>query len=96
LYGLGFVFGFAAALTGQIDLTARWLLLAYGLIGLLIVVNLTFERWTRRVEKASIEQDAAARLGEIVKSRTALYAVSSMIVLTVLIVFVMVTKPSLG
>jgi hypothetical protein len=51
-YGLGLLFGFLAALNGQLDLTASWLIAAYVLVGILIVFNLWFERWTRRVEDA--------------------------------------------
>jgi uncharacterized membrane protein len=95
LYGLGIVFGFAAALTGQLDLTSGWLLLAYGLVGLLIVANLTFERWTRRVEDAADRSDAGAELlADVTRSAGARYLVASMILITVAIVYVMVTKPS--
>lgn len=94
-YGLGVLFGVTAALNGAIDLTAGWLLLAYGLIVLLIVTNLTFERWTRRIDAAADVGDDRS-LTDVVKSRSALVAVTAMTLFSVLIVFVMVTKPSIG
>jgi hypothetical protein len=98
LYGLGIVFGIAAALSGQIDLTSGWLLLAYGLVGLLGAINITFERWTRSVEAASRgpASDDGSRLAELTSSARARLTVTAMILVTVAIVYVMVTKPSLG
>src|SRR5579859_172099 len=52
-YGLGIVFGVLAALTGAIDLTARWLLTAYVLVVLLGVNGLLAERWIGQVERAA-------------------------------------------
>jgi hypothetical protein len=98
LYALGILFGIAAALSGQIDLTTGWLLLAYGLIALLGVSNVTFERWTRSVEAASRGpgSDEGGRLAGLTSSARARLTVTAMIVLTVAIVYVMVTKPTLG
>jgi hypothetical protein len=39
-YGLGILFGIIAAFNGAIDLTSRWLVTAYVLVGLLVVSNL--------------------------------------------------------
>jgi uncharacterized membrane protein YbhN (UPF0104 family) len=97
LYGLGILFGFAAALTGELDLTSGWLLAAYGLVGLLIVVLLAFERWTTRVEKAADRPAAGSeRLADVTRSAGARYLVASMILITVAIVYVMVTKPNVA
>ena len=94
-YGLGLLFGFLAALNGQIDLTARWLVAAYVLVGVLIVFNLGFERWTRRIERA-VEGGSTPSpdLAATIASRSPVYALAGMIVLTLSIVFVMVVKPS--
>jgi hypothetical protein len=94
LYGVGLVFGFLAALSGQLDLTARWLITAYVLVGVLIVFNLGFERWTRRVEKA-VESAAATDVADAIRARAPIYALTGMVVLTLLIVFVMVVKPAM-
>lgn len=94
-YGLGMLFGFAAALNGQLDLAARWLIAAYVLVLVLIGFNLGFERWTRRVERAAEVGVAATDLTAAVRSRTPMYALGGMVTLTLLIVFVMVVKPTL-
>jgi uncharacterized membrane protein len=91
-YGSGILFGAAAALTGAIDLTTRWLLAAYVLIALLIVSNLQFERWTHRAEDSI---DDEARLASVVRERGPIVALASMLGLTLAIVFVMVVKPTL-
>jgi hypothetical protein len=97
-YGLGILFGVAAALTGQLDFTARWLLVAYLLVGLLIVVNLGFERWSRRVEAAAaqVEPGSDPQPVSAMGLRRGAVTLAAMVVVTVLIVFVMVVKPSLG
>lgn len=94
-YGLGILFGIAAALTGTIDLTARWLVAAYVLVGILIATNLVFERWTRRVEH-SLEAGSGPQsdLKAVTGERAPVYTIGAMIVLTLLIVFVMVVKPN--
>jgi hypothetical protein len=90
-YGLGILFGVAAALTGAMDLTARWLVTAYALIGLLIAVNMVFERWTRRVERSIGDQEP---LAATTRERAPLYSLTAMVALTLAIVFVMVVKPN--
>jgi hypothetical protein len=96
LYGLGLLFGFAAALTGQLDLTQSWLVTAYVLVGVLIATNLVFERWTRRIEESvgTSEQEPSADLPEIIRARAPLYSLAAMVTLTLMIVFVMVVKPT--
>jgi Na+/melibiose symporter-like transporter len=96
-YGLGLLFGFIAALTGQLDLTQSWLVTAYVLVGVLIATNLVFERWTRRIEQSvtTSEKERSADLSEVIRARTPLYALVGMATLTLIIVFVMVVKPTL-
>lgn len=96
LYGLGLLFGFLAALNGQLDLTASWLITAYALVAVLVTFNLWFERWTRRVDRAvEDESRAASELPAVIGSRAPIYALVGMTTLTALIVFVMVIKPTL-
>jgi uncharacterized membrane protein len=95
LYGLGLLFGFLAALSGQIDMTARWLITAYVLVVVLIVFNLGFERWTRRIERGVESGAAPTELANAIGARAPIYALTGMVVLTLLIVFVMVVKPAL-
>lgn len=96
-YGPGLLFGFAAALSGSLDLASGWLLAAYVLIGLLIATNLVFERWARRIEHGLSEPGAgpARELSTIVSARVATYSLMGMVALTLLIVFVMVVKPAI-
>lgn len=93
-YGVGLLFGFVTALNGAIPITAPWLIAAYLLILLLIAFNFTFERWTRRVEEA-VEQETDADRLDVLRARTPAYALAGMITATLLIVFVMVVKPTL-
>jgi hypothetical protein len=96
LYGLGLLFGFLAALNGQLDLTALWLISAYVLVVVLIVFNLWFERWTRRVDDAVEDESGPSKaLTALVQSRAPIYALAGMTTITLLIVFVMVVKPTL-
>lgn len=89
-YGLGILFGLAAAVTGTLDLTAPWLVIAYVLVALLGVHGVLFDRWTKR---AVSELDALA--ARRTRDRVPLYYLSAMTVLVVAILYVMVAKPSL-
>lgn len=91
-YGLGLLFGFVTALNGSIDIAAPWLIAAYLLIVLLIGFNFTFERWTHRVDEAVHGQ--AGTEASVIRSRTPAYALAGMVTVTLLIVFVMVVKPT--
>jgi hypothetical protein len=91
-YGLGLVFGFVTALNGSIPVGAPWLLAAYLLILVLIAFNFTFERWTHRVQHAV--REPAVGIAPVVGSRVPLYALAGMVTATLLIVFVMVVKPT--
>jgi hypothetical protein len=91
-YGLGLLFGFVTALNGSIDIAAPWLIAAYLLIILLIAFNFTFERWTHRVEEAV--RGEVATVATAIRSRTPVYALAGMVTVTLLIVFVMVVKPT--
>jgi hypothetical protein len=56
---------------------------------------LGFERWTKRVDQAVDDSAAAStELEAVMRSRAPMYALTGMIVLTLLIVFVMVVKPT--
>lgn len=92
-YGLGILFGVVAALTGSIDLTAKWLLNAYVLFVLLGANGVYAERWMRQVELAA---DAGVEgLSEWQHSSRPLWSVGAAVLLTLAIVFVMVAKPTL-
>ena len=94
MYGLGIVFGVLAALNGSIDLTAPWLLTAYGLIILLGLNGVLAERWIGQVERAA-EASETAELQHLVRARSPIVSLTIMIGLTLAIIFVMVVKPAL-
>ena len=60
---------------------------------MLIAFNFTFERWTRRVEEA-VDQEPNPDRAEVLAARTPSYALAGMITATLLIVLVMVVKPT--
>ena len=94
LYGLGLLFGFEAALTGELALTRSWLVTAYVLVAVLIAFNLGFERWTRRIKHA-LDGEINQSLAAAIAARSPIYALAAMVTVTLLIVFVMVVKPTL-
>ena len=94
MYGLGILFGAAAALSGAIDLTARWLLTAYVLVILLGINGLLAERWIGQVERAA-ETSETADLDRLARAQSPIVSLTVMIGLTLSIIFVMVVKPTL-
>jgi hypothetical protein len=94
MYGLGILFGIVAALTGAIDLTAKWLLTAYVLVVLLGLNGLLAERWMGRVHRAA-EAGRSADVHRLVRSPAAVTLLTIMVVVTLAIIFVMVVKPTL-
>jgi hypothetical protein len=95
-YGLGIAFGFAAALSGTLDLTASWLIAAYVLVALLGANGTLFDRWTKQVASGmqSGDADEAILVERLRSARAPLYLLGAMTVLVVAIVYVMVIKPS--
>jgi hypothetical protein len=94
MYGLGILFGIVAALTGAIDLTAKWLLTAYILVVFLGVNGLLAERWMGRVHAAA-EAGGSDEVERLVRAPSAVTLLTVMIVVTLAIIFVMVAKPTL-
>lgn len=98
LYGLGVVFGIATALSGSINVTASWLLLAYGLLALLIVTNLYADRWMAKVHaaaQASADGEPSPELAQWRASARPSWTLAVAIAVTLGLVFVMVVKPAL-
>jgi uncharacterized membrane protein len=91
-YGGGIVFGIAAAAAGALDLTAQWLLTAYILVAILGIHGMLFDRWTKRVARTS---GATLDVADGLTATTPLYLFVAMVVLVILIVYDMVTKPAL-
>jgi uncharacterized membrane protein len=94
MYGLGILFGIVAALTGAIDLTAKWLLTAYALVLLLGVNGLLAERWMGRVHAAA-EAGGSDEVERLVRAPSVVTLLTIMVVVTLAIIFVMVAKPTL-
>ena len=94
MYGLGILFGVIAALTGAIDLAAKWLLTAYALIVVLAANGLLAERWMGRVEVAA-EAGGSSDIERMTRAPAAIALLLVMITLTLAIIFVMVVKPTL-
>jgi uncharacterized membrane protein len=98
-YGLGVIFGFVTALNGALDLTAAWLLIAYGLLALLIGANLYADRWMRQVNvaaQASTGGGSSPGLDRWRTSQAPIWSMASAIAITLALVFVMVVKPTLS
>jgi uncharacterized membrane protein len=92
-YGLGVVFGFAAALSGAIDLTSGWLLIAYFFVAAIGGNAIYFDGWARRVER-HLEREDAAGASRLLRARGPFNSLVAMVVLTLAIVYVMVAKPA--
>ena len=91
-YGLGIVFGIAAALSGSLDLTARWLITAYILVAVLGLHGILFDRWAKRVERSMTSDVGPSAKDRPVAMRTPAYLLGAMVVLVIAIVYVMVAK----
>jgi hypothetical protein len=96
---VGLVFGFATALTGQIDLTASWLILAYVLVAIILVegIFITMPRYNHIREVASSSDPAVAgeTIARLVRSPAHVALVTMVAILWLGVIFVMVVKPSL-
>ncbi len=93
----GLTFGFLAAITGQMNLLAPWLVLAY--LGVLTAAALGFgitDPWVGRLERApaaSPDDAASAELVAVIEEPVARYATFALMLLVAFLVFVMVVKP---
>lgn len=95
-YGLAVIFGIVTALNGGIDLSASWLVIAYGLLAALIMTNLYADRWLKAVARAA-EASSNAPSPELmrwVRARSPAWSLAAAGTITLAIVFVMVVKPT--
>ncbi len=94
---LGIVFGIIAALTGQIDLLAPWLVLAYvAVIGAFAIGLFITDPWVNRLEAAaSTAGDSAgsSSLQAVIAEPLPRWATWVLMGLITLLVFLMVVKP---
>ena len=97
LFLAGAVFGVIAALTGQINPFAPWLLLSYGVFVLAVVVGSTItDPWTARLGEAATASAGGGpseELRTIVAEPRARWATVALMVIVAVIVFLMVVKP---
>ncbi len=93
----GLVFGVLAALTGQINLLAPWLILAYvAFIGAMVIGFTVTDPWVGRLERAaaaSAGDSPSAELLAVIDEPVARWGTWALMALIATIVFVMVVKP---
>jgi hypothetical protein len=97
LFLLGLVFGFVTALTGGIDLTAPWLLIAYGLVGIIFVTGITYHaplgRKLHALADASTETEPSEELRALILAPRARIVPTLDVVVWLAVIYVMVAKP---
>lgn len=97
LFIAGAVFGIAAALTGQIDVFAAWLLLAYAaFIGAILIGVFITDPWVARLSAAAEESptdQASDGLRAVIADPLARGATWALMAMVALLVFIMVVKP---
>ncbi len=95
LAGAGF--GIVAALTGQIDLLAPWLILAYVAFVSAMALGMTIsDPWVGRLERASAASPTEVpsdELRQVIADPKARAATWGLMILVAVLVFVMVVKP---
>lgn len=93
----GLAFGFIAALTGQMNLLAPWLIVAYLAVAAAAALGmLVTDPWVGRLERAAAASpiDApSAELLAVIREPLARYATWVLMGLIALLVFTMVVKP---
>lgn len=97
LFMTGLVFGLLAAWTGQFNLLAPWLLIAYGLFAFAMALgSLVSEPWAKRVVEAahaSPTDAPSAELRAAIDDRRGPISAAVLVVVIITFVFVMVFKP---
>jgi uncharacterized membrane protein len=92
-FALGVVFGFAAAITGDFDLTQTWLLIGYALAAFILVNGVTYHRTHAEKLKAAVEAGDGDRARALASapSATLMNVIDGIAWLAV--IYVMVAKP---
>lgn len=97
LFLSGVVFGIVAALTGQINLLAPWLILAYvAFVGATLIGMRVSDPWAARLEAAAVASgdDAPSdELRSVIADPVARAGTWALMVLIATLVFLMVVKP---
>ena len=97
LFIAGAAFGVVAALTGQIDLFAPWLILAYvAFVGAILIGIFITDPWVERLSAAASQSsidEASDGLRTIIADPVARTATWGLMILIAAMVFLMVAKP---
>lgn len=97
LFVAGLIFGLLAAWTGQFNLLAPWLLMAYVLFAFAMALGtLVTEPWTNRVVQAALASPTEAPSAELqaaIDDRRGPISAAVLVAVIVAFVFVMVFKP---
>lgn len=97
LFLSGAAFGIVAALTGQINLLAPWLILAYvAFIGAILTGIFITDPWVGRLSKAAAESpdgEASDGLRAVIADPVARSATWGLMAIIAVLVFIMVVKP---
>lgn len=96
LFLTGVAFGIVAALTGQMNLLAPWLLLAYvAFVAATLIGIFVTDPWVTRLEKAAAGTGDAASpsLDEVISDPIPRAGTWALMVLVAVLVFLMVVKP---
>jgi uncharacterized membrane protein len=99
LFILGIVFGFITAQTADLDLTQTWLLIAYGLAALILVIGVAYhgprDRKLRALVEASPEDGPSDALRAFAEAPSDRVVRAIDLLLWLGIIYVMVAKPFL-
>jgi hypothetical protein len=97
IFILGIVFGFVTAITGDLDLTQTWLVIAYVLAAFILVNGLTYHRSQAEKLKAAAEAGSEAEPSAELRALAGAPSVGVMNAIDGLawlaIIYVMVAKP---
>lgn len=97
LFLLGLAFGFVTAVTGGFDLTAPWLLVAYGLIVIILVTGIAFHgphgNKLRALAETSPESEPSQELRALIRAPSARIVGAVDGFLWLAIIYTMVAKP---
>jgi small-conductance mechanosensitive channel len=94
---LGIVFGVVTALTAKLDLTAPWLLIAYGLVVLVFITGISFHaprgRKLKELANSSPDDQPSEALRALINAPSARLVVVVDSLIWLGLIYVMVAKP---
>jgi hypothetical protein len=97
LFVSGIVFGVITALTGDLDLTAPWLLISYGIVAVIFATGIGYHgprgRKLKALADASPEDEPSETLRQAIEAPSARVVTAVDGLLWVAVIFTMVAKP---